>query len=77
VTGHLPATETLETLPEGIRQSPTTCRQDYEFRLPAKEFWRNRSFQAQRPSGGVRDGVLNPANQTLMRNFQDVQVLVQ
>jgi hypothetical protein len=54
VTGHFPATKTLETLPEGIRQSPTTFRQDYEFRFPAKQFWRNRSFQAQHPSGGGR-----------------------
>jgi hypothetical protein len=54
VSGHFPATKTLETLPEGIRQSPTTFRQDYEFRFPAKEFWHNRSFQAQHPSGGGR-----------------------
>jgi hypothetical protein len=54
VTGHFPATKTLSDLPEGIRQSPTTFRQDYEFRFPAKEFWKNRSLQAQHPSGGGR-----------------------
>ena len=54
VTGHFPATRTLATLPAGIRQSPTTFQQNYEFRFPAKEFWRNRSFQAQHPSGGGR-----------------------
>lgn len=54
VTGHFPATRTIENLPQGIRQSPTTFRQDYEFRFPAKEFWKNRSFQAQHPSGGGR-----------------------
>jgi hypothetical protein len=54
VTGHFPATKTLATLPPGVRQSPTVHRQNYEFRFPAKEFWRNRSFQAQHPSGGGR-----------------------
>jgi len=54
VTGHFPATRTLDSLPPGVRQSPTTFRQDYVFRFPAKEFWRNRSFQAQHPSGGGR-----------------------
>lgn len=52
VTGHFPATKTLETLPSGVRQSPTTFRQDYVFRFPAKEFWRNRSFEKQHPTGG-------------------------
>jgi hypothetical protein len=52
VTGHFPATKTLATLPAGVRQSPTTFQQNYVFRFPAKEFWRNRSFQQQHPSGG-------------------------
>ena len=52
VTGHFPATRTLATLPAGVRQSPTTFRQDYVFRFPAKPFWRNRSFEGQHPTGG-------------------------
>jgi hypothetical protein len=63
VTGHFPATSRLSSepeaagrkaLPDYVRQSPTTFRQDYEFRFPAKEFFKNRSFQAQHPSGGGR-----------------------
>lgn len=52
VTGHFPAANTLDTLPEGVRQSPTTFQQNYIFRFPEKKFWRNRSFQKQHPSGG-------------------------
>jgi PKD domain len=52
VTGHFPATRTLDTLPPGVRQSPTTFQQKYVFRFPAKEFWRNRSFEKQHPTGG-------------------------
>lgn len=52
VTGHFPPTRTVESLPPGIRQSPTTIRQDYVFRFPAKEFWRNRSFLQQHPTVG-------------------------
>lgn len=52
VSGHFPAANTPETLPPGIYQSPTTFRQNYIFRFPAKEFWRNRSFQQQHPAGG-------------------------
>lgn len=52
VTGHFPATRTVTTLPPGVRQSPTTYEQDYVFRFPAKEYWRNRSFEQQHPSGG-------------------------
>ena len=56
VTGHFPAAKTLATLPPGVRQSPTTFQQNYVFRFPAKEFWRNRSFEGQHPSvGGVVD----------------------
>jgi hypothetical protein len=52
VTGHFPATKTVDTLPPGVRQSPTTFQQNYVFRFPAKEFWRHRSFEQQHPSGG-------------------------
>lgn len=52
VTGHFPATKTLDTLPAGVRQSPTTFQQNYVLRFPAKAFWRNRSFEQQHPSGG-------------------------
>jgi hypothetical protein len=56
VTGHFPATKTLDTLPPGVRQSPTAFQQDYVYRFPAKEFWRNRSFEQQHPTvGGVVD----------------------
>jgi hypothetical protein len=52
VTGHFPATKTLDTLPAGVRQSPTTFQQNYVLRFPAKAFWLNRSFEGQHPSGG-------------------------
>ncbi len=52
VTGHFPATRTVATLPPGVRQSPTTFQQNYVFRFPAKEFWRNRSFEQEHPTGG-------------------------
>jgi hypothetical protein len=52
VTGHFPATKTLATLPSYVRQTPTLFQQNYIFRFPAKEFWRNRSFEQQHPSGG-------------------------
>jgi hypothetical protein len=52
VTGHFPATRTVEALPAGVRQSPTTFRQNYVLRFPAKAFWRNRSFEGQHPTGG-------------------------
>lgn len=52
VTGNFPATKTAATLPPGVLQSPTTFQQNYVFRFPAKEFWRNRSFEVQHPTGG-------------------------
>jgi len=52
VTGHFPATKTVAQLPPGVRQSPTTFQQNYVFRFPAKEFWRNRSMEQQHPTGG-------------------------
>jgi hypothetical protein len=56
VTGHFPATKTMDTLPPGVRQSPTTFQQNYVFRFPAKEFWRHRSFEQEHPTvGGVVD----------------------
>src|SRR5579862_2496703 len=52
VSGHFPATKTLSTLPADVRQSPTVFQQNYVFRFPAKEYWRNRSFEQQHPTGG-------------------------
>lgn len=52
VTGYFPATNTPETLPTNVRQSPTTFRQEYVLRFPAKEYWQNRSFLQQHPAGG-------------------------
>ncbi len=52
VTGHFPPTRTVADLPPYLRQTPTLFRQDYVFRFPAKQYWRNRSFQQQHPSGG-------------------------
>jgi hypothetical protein len=52
VTGHFPARKTLATLPPGVRQSPTVFQQNYIFKFPAKEYWRNRSFLQQHPTGG-------------------------
>ena len=42
----------MNTLPSYVRQSPTLFQQDYVWRFPAREFWRNRSFEQQHPSGG-------------------------
>ena len=52
ITGHFPATSTETTLPPGVRQSPTTFPQNYVFRFPSKQYWRNRSFEGQHPTGG-------------------------
>ena len=52
VTGHFPATKTVATLPADVRQSPTLFPQNYVFRFPAKEYWRNRSFEQEHPTGG-------------------------
>ncbi len=52
VSGHFPATRSVDKLPAYLRQTPTVFRQDYVFRFPAKEFWRHRSFEQQHPSGG-------------------------
>ena len=52
VTGHFPATKTAETLPAYVRQSPTLFQQNYVFRFPAKEYWQNRSFEQEHPTGG-------------------------
>lgn len=65
ISGHFPATKTLETLNPPIRQSPTTHVQKYVFRFPAKEYFRNRSMQQQHPTGGgqvdLRMGLTNGA----------------
>ena len=52
VTGHFPATRTVDKLPVGVLQSPTTFQQNYVWRFPAKEYWRNRSFEVEHPTGG-------------------------
>lgn len=52
VTGHFPATKTVATLPAGVLQSPSTFQQNYVLRFPAKEYWRNRSFEVEHPTGG-------------------------
>ena len=52
VTGHFPATKTAASLPTYVRQSPTLIQQNYVFRFPAKEFWRDRSFEVEHPTGG-------------------------
>jgi hypothetical protein len=52
VTGHFPATKTYATLTPPVRSSPTVHRQNYVFRFPAKQLWRNRSMQQQHPTGG-------------------------
>jgi hypothetical protein len=67
VTGHFPATMTADTLPPGVRQSPTTFQQNdkpgiYVVRLTVN---------------GQRDGLLNPADQTLLENFKEIRVVVQ
>src|SRR6185503_14351212 len=52
VTGHFPATKTFKTLPSYVRQTPNLFQQNYVFRFPAKEYWKNRSFEQQHPTGG-------------------------
>ena len=75
VTGHFPATATPETLPAGIRQSPTAYRQNYMFRFPAKEFWRNRSFEQQHPTGGgVVDNRLAFTNGAFSVNWMSASI---
>ena len=50
VTGNFPARNTTtDPLPPGVVGGPTTIQQNYVFRFPAKEFWRNRSMQVQHP----------------------------
>lgn len=50
ISGHFPAAP--EALAPYVRQSPLMARQDYVFRFPAKEYFKNRSFEQQHPSGG-------------------------
>ncbi len=74
VTGHFPATKTFETLPRGIRQSPTVFPQNYVFRFPAKEFWRNRSFEQQHPTaGGVVDNRMAFTNGAFSVNWMSAR----
>ena len=48
VSGHFPARTT--PLPAGVTISSTLIQQNYIFRFPAREFWRNRSMQVQHPT---------------------------
>lgn len=75
VTGHFPASKTAATLPVGVRQSPTTFQQNYIFRFPAKEFWRNRSMQQQHPTGGgVVDNRLAFTNGAFSINWMSASI---
>jgi hypothetical protein len=75
VTGHFPAVTTVDKLPAGIRQSPTTFQQNYVFRFPAKEFWRNRSMQQQHPTGGgVVDNRLAFTNGAFSVNWMSASI---
>jgi hypothetical protein len=49
VDGHFNPTQTQPTLPPGVGSSPTTVRQGVKWLFPAKEFWRNRFFDAVYP----------------------------
>ncbi len=49
VDGHFNPTHTKATLPPGVRSSPTTVRHGVKWLFPAKEFWRNRFFDAVYP----------------------------
>jgi PKD domain len=74
VTGHFPATKTLATLPPGVRQSPTTFQQDYILKFPAREFWKNRSFEGQHPSvGGVVDDQMAFTNGAFSVNWMSAR----
>lgn len=75
VTGHFPATNTPATLPPGVTQSPTLFEQDYVFRFPAKEFWRNRSFEVQHPTvGGIVDNRLAFTNGAFSVNWLSASI---
>jgi hypothetical protein len=52
VKGHFPATNTRASLPPGVYTSATLNQHDVVWRFPAKEFWRNRSFQQTYPIPG-------------------------
>jgi hypothetical protein len=49
VDGHFNPTQTQATLPPGVGSSPTTVRHGVKWLFPAKEFWRNRFFDAVYP----------------------------
>jgi hypothetical protein len=74
VTGHFPATRAFATLPPGIRQSPTVFPQNYVLRFPAREFWRNRSFEQQHPTaGGVVDNRMAFTNGAFSVNWMSAR----
>ena len=75
VTGHFPATKTRDALPSYVHQSPTLFQQNYVFRFPAKEFWRNRTFEQEHPSGGgVVDNQMAFTNGALSINWMSASV---
>ena len=49
VDAHFNPTQTQATLPPGVGSSPTTVRHGVKWLFPAKEFWRNRFFDAVYP----------------------------
>jgi hypothetical protein len=49
VDGHFNPTQSQATLPPGVGSSPTTVRHGVKWLFPAKEFWRNRFFDAVYP----------------------------
>jgi len=75
VTGYFPATNTVDTLPDGVRQSPTTFQQNYVFKFPTRKFWRNRSFEQQHPTGGsVVDDQLAFTNGAFSVNWMSASI---
>lgn len=57
VKGHFPATNTVDTLPPGVTDSPTLKQHNITWRFPA--VWMNRSFQQTYPIGGAGPTDLN------------------
>lgn len=49
VDGHFNPTQTQASLPPGVSSSPTTVRHGVTWLFPAKQFWRNRFFDAVYP----------------------------
>ncbi len=49
IEGHFNPTQTDASLPAGVTRSPTTVRHGVTWLFPAKQFWRNRFFDAVYP----------------------------